>query len=160
MPTLADELSVLLGAVGVQQGWQDTFQLPAVGAGVGIMARQVAGVAWERVLVAKVRLVTDAVVGNRFLAAQILDGDGNILHTAQASGAVAAATTLDCWFAVGGMFAQGTAGNANAPIPDLILPSGWTFQFQAFGLDAGDQLSNARVLVQRFPTSAVRATAD
>lgn len=160
MPDLAGELSILLGGIHPQQGWQDTFRIPDPAAGAGVVARVIPGVAWERLSLAKVRLVTDAVVGNRFVLAEFLDGDGQVVHSVPASGAVPASTTIDCWVAVGGAQAAGTAGNSNAPIPDLILPSGWTFQFQVFGMDAADQLSNARIVVQRFPTSAVRATAD
>lgn len=160
MPDLADQLSVLLGGLHPQQGWQDTFQLPAVGAGIATIARKIDGIAWERLTLAKVRLVTSAVVANRSVQAAFLDGDGNAVHVVPISGAVPASTTIDCYVSTVGAFQLGTSGVSNSLIPDLLLPSGWTFQFQASGLDVADQLSNARVVVQRFPTNAVRATAD
>lgn len=160
MTDLAGNLSILLGGVHPQQGWQDTFRIPDPAAGAATVGRKLDGIAWERLLVAKVRLVTSAVVANRTVLAQYLDGDGLLVHSVPVTGAVPASTTIDCWVAVGGAQLVGTAGNSNAPIPDLLLASGWTFQFQATGLDVADQLSNTRVVVQRFPTNAVRATAD
>lgn len=160
MPDLADQLSVLLGGIHPQQGWQDTFRLPDPAPGVGTIARKVDGIAWERLILAKVRLVTSAVVANRFVQAAYLDGDGNLVHSVPISGTVAASTTVDCWVGISGAFLLGASGASNSLMPDVLLPSGWTFQIQAFGLDVADQLSNARVVVQRFPTNAVRATAD
>jgi hypothetical protein len=39
-----------------------------------------------------------------------------------------------------------------ATIPDLLLPSGWFVKVNVAGIQAGDQLSGIRMVMQRFPT--------
>jgi hypothetical protein len=157
MPDMSDHLSLLLGKTSAQQGWQEPIQVatPAVGGALAIHV--VPGQFWERASLVKARLNTSAVVANRFVFLQFIDPDGNVLHQAQASGAVVAGTQIDLWWSVGGIFQQGGVGNGYAPIPDLLLQSGFQIAVFVAANDIGDALTNIRMLLQRFPTDAVRA---
>lgn len=42
-------------------------------------------------------------------------------------------------------------------LPDLLLPSGWQVKVNVTGIQAADQITNARMIMQRFPTDAVRS---
>lgn len=154
---LSDRASLLLGALGAQQGWQDVIYgaQPAPGANY---TYQVAGDTWVRPVAVSATLTTSAVVANRFLQWRVLDANGVVLFSQPASGTVLASSVLDTNLG-GGLTTTPTAVNGLTAggLADLLVPSGWQLQWRVSGADAADQLSLITLVVQRFPTDAVQS---
>lgn len=131
-------------------GVEKTASVPAPAAGADWSYR-VDGGTWQRILLASGTLTTSAAVANRVPRLTISDADGNIYYQwtvgiAQAAGATqrysASITPL-----VGGI---GGAGAGHLPMPALWLPAGFTLSTSTLLLDAGDQWSVIRLLVEEL----------
>lgn len=160
MPILSQELSLLLGSAGPQQGWQETLY-PAVPAAGASFTRRTPGETYERYVAVNCRLTTSAVVANRQILWQVLDTDGVVIWSQVISGSVVASSVYQPYLAVGmGAPPSGISGVGSGGMPDLLLPPGYTARFLVNAIDVADQVDHVQLVVQRFPSNAVRATAD
>jgi hypothetical protein len=155
-PFIADSASLLLRPPGYAQGWQDLIILPTPAPGVTF--QHVIDGRWsERLYAAVFRLTTSAVVANRFMSLQLLDNNAVRVAAAAASGAVAAATALRANLCVTiPVQANGTTGDTYGYIPDVLAPPGWSWVLSVSGIDAGDQVDQVSLLVQKFPSDITR----
>lgn len=136
-------------------GYEDWYQLiditaPAAGAAV---KRKVPGETWERPISFRYKLVTSAVVKNRFPAVTFLDGDGNSFLHVESNVAVPASTTAFLNFFVdcgGNAFPNG--GEGFAVLPEIMMAPGFALQADVTSIDAGDQISGVRLYVCRYPS--------
>ena len=159
MSSLSDQLSVLLGAIAAQQGWQQAIK-PADPAAGATYTRAVPGQTWERYVAVSFTLTTSAVVANRQAQLRLLDEDDAIIASISASGTVVAGSTLRARCAVGLGYADNNAsGHTDQGMWDVLAPSGWKLNINVTGMDVGDQLSSIVILAQRLPTDAVREIA-
>lgn len=123
---------------------------PAAGASV---THKVPGQVFERVVTFRYKLVTSAVVGSRFPAMSILDGDGNTVIHVESNVAVGASATSFMNFFVGaGAAVYVSSGDNTAAIPDMMLPPGFQVQGSVTQQLGGDQISLARLFVCRYPS--------
>jgi hypothetical protein len=90
-------------------------------------------------------LTTDAVVGNRFLWAQLLDLNNMPVFSTGWTTNIAASSTLGV--VLSPAYSQpsgillGGQGAAGLPFPDEWMPPGWSIKLGIAFVDAGDQLS-------------------
>jgi hypothetical protein len=96
----------------------------------------------QSLLAVACKLVTSAVVANRFLQLKIFDSSGNTVAQVGGSGAIPASTTVNATW-VGGIstIATGTAGGTTSGIPNVPIQPGWQIQINVSGIDVADQLS-------------------
>lgn len=103
--------------------------------------------AW-RILTGVFTYTASATVANRNPHLALLDGDGNPLGefnsgTAQTAGQIVTYT-------VAAAYTWSGAGT-NISIPDLVIYPGFKFGFHSDTMQAGDQISGVRLLVEEFP---------
>jgi len=123
---------------------------PAAGAAAKLT---IPGTAYQRLLSAHFTLTTSAAVANRFPRVSLLDGDGVVRGRFASSVAVVAGSVATYTFAVGlGDHSHVATGDGYSAIPDMILPPGFAWQFDAAGLDVLDQLSAVDTLLDWFWT--------
>lgn len=128
-----------------------TIKDPAVGSSV---TRKVPGETFERPVTFRYKLVTSAVVGSRFPAMSILDGDGTTVIHVESNVAVGAGSTSFMNFFVGaGGAVYVSSGDNTAPMPDIVLPPGFQVQGSVTQQLGGDQISLARLYICRYPSS-------
>jgi hypothetical protein len=128
-----------------------TIKDPAAGSAV---TRKIPGETFERLVTFRYKLVTSAVVGSRFPAMSILDGDGNIVIHVESNVAVGASATSFMNFFVGaGGAVYVSSGDNTAPIPDMVMPPGFQVQGTVTQQLAGDQISLAKLYVCRYPSA-------
>ena len=149
----------MTGAPSYAVGWQEPLYLPNPPAGGG-WSHTVDGRWLERLVTARWIFTTDAVVANRSVRLSLSDVNGTIIMEVPATGVVTAGTVLAVELAVG-LSAAGVAvpGVSAGPLPDLLVPPGWTWMARGITLDPGDTFTAVTLLVQRFPTDAAAITA-
>lgn len=136
-------------------GYDDWYQLvtvpdPAAGASV---IHKVPGETFERPVTFRYKFVASAVVGSRFPAMSILDGDGNIIIHVESNVAVGASSTSFMNFFVGaGGAVYVSSGDNTAPLPDMVLPPGFQVVGSVTQQLGGDQISAAKLFVCRYPS--------
>ena len=115
----------------------------------------VTGRYWERIPALGVTLVTDANAGNRFVSLQVRDADAQVLAAFPAAAVQTAALTRRYSFVSNLSAASGPLGGFYfSPAPLFFLQPGWTARVVIDTVKAGDQLSLAVILRERFPTGA------
>lgn len=136
-------------------GYESWFQLeilpdPAVGA---VLRHQVPGETFEMPQAFRYKLVTSAVVKNRFAAVTFLDGDKNSFLHVESNVAIPASTTafLNFFINCGGN-AFPNSGEGFASLPAILMPPGTFLQADVTGIDVGDQISGGRLFVRRYPS--------
>lgn len=133
-------------------GWTELIELPqpAVGA---VGTYKIPGETFTRVVAGRARLVTSAVVANRFPALDVLDGDGTIVLRVMSPTAVVASTTRDVSFISNlGVSLTSGFGEDALPFSDGLFPPGFQIRVSVGGIDVGDQLSGLSLLVWRVPS--------
>lgn len=136
-------------------GYEDWLQLIALtdpAAGLPIK-RKVPGETYEMPVSLRYKLVTSAVVKNRFPAVTFQDGDGNSFLHVESNVAVPASTTAFLNFFIycgGNAFPNG--GEGFASLPTILMPPGFALQADVTSIDPGDQLSGGRLFVRRYPS--------
>lgn len=105
-----------------------------------------------RLLSVQATLTTSAAVANRVPTLQFLDGDGGEWLRIPGQGSQAASLT-DVWTWCAGVGAEYTsaAGGQVLPLPDLLVPSGFSVTLNVVNIDVADQLSVVRAFVEEFP---------
>lgn len=137
-------------------GYEDWLQLlpladPAVGA---VLRRAVPGETYEQPVSFRYKLVTSAVVKNRFPAITFLDGDKTSFLHVESNVAVPASTTVFLNFFVNcGGNAFPNSGEGFAVLPNILMPPGFFLQADVTGIDPGDAITGGRLFVRRYPSS-------
>jgi hypothetical protein len=114
----------------------------------------------NRIVVVSVmcELATSAVVGNRGLSLQFRNGNQRRFLVAGTAATVPESTTQAfCWQASAGAGVWAVDDAALAGIPEVMLMPTWSVTAHITGRDAGDQLKNLSVLVERYPTDDTKA---
>ena len=149
----------MTGAPSYAVGWQEPVYLPNPPAGQG-WSYTVDGRYYERLLSARWIFTTDAVVANRSVRLSLSDANGTIIAEVPATGVVAAGQVVAVELVVGLSAAGVTVPGVSAgPLPDLLVPPGWTWMARGITLDPGDTFTAVTLLVQRFPNDAASITA-
>ena len=144
---------------GFAVGWTEPLYLPDPAAGA-TWTHTVDGRYYERLVLVLFTLVTSAVVGNRFITVALLDANGKLIMEVPGSGAVVASSTVTvCLIRNAPSFAVATSGSSFGYLSDFLVPPGWQWTASINGEDAGDQVSNVRLIVQRFPNDATSIVA-
>ena len=155
----SDTARLMVSPPGFAVGWQEPLYLPNPPAGNG-WSHTVDGKWLERLIAARWIFTTDAVVANRSVRLSLSDVNGTIITEVPATGVVAASQMLACELAVGLSGSAVTVPGVSAgPLPDLLVPPGWTWSARGITLDPGDTLTSITLLVQRFPNDAASITA-
>jgi len=94
------------------------------------------------------------VVANRSVKVNWLDGDGLLAASALGPGpAVVASTVVTGSHWLGQVNGRANSGTSSAPIPDLIMRPGWSFQIAVAAMDPGDTLTGITFLLERYPAN-------
>jgi hypothetical protein len=152
---LADIVTIGRDGVRVVAGWTEPVTIPSPGAGVASVGRKIPGETYERILCAHGKLVTSAVVANRNVTLDVVDGAGTTQYSVPVASTVVASSTVLPYGAVHGAVLMSAVGTSIFTIPDLLLPPGYTVQFNGSGFDVADQWSSLGFLVQRYPSNLV-----
>jgi hypothetical protein len=148
----------MTGAFGYEVGWQQPVYLPNPAAGQNWVYKA-DGRYYTRVLAMTFVLQTSAVVANRFPQVQLLDTNGAVITVVPAGGTVVASSQLQNYLTVHSPgLSGGSSGGSFGFIPDLLIPPGWTWQSQIFGIDPGDTITGGVLLVQQFPNDSASFT--
>ena len=139
------------GLQHLSNGWQELIKPPSPAFGANF-TRVVPVETYERVVALRYQLATSAVVGNRFPQIRFADQDGSdFLRSAGAGTIVASASVLPSLVVNGAGNVGGTTGDTFGTLPDLLLPPLYSISIAVAGIDAGDQISNIRMIIQRIP---------
>jgi hypothetical protein len=152
MTGIADRVSILLGPIGQFTGWQQSLLLSDPAAGIG-WTHTVPGQVHERIVAVSCKLVTSGVAGNRgpHLVFTWVNGK-TVADTGYTSEIPTGVTAQLTWHPFAGEVLNPNQGSAAGSMPDLLLPSGCTVSLVIDGEDAGDQVSDVTLIVQRFST--------
>jgi hypothetical protein len=105
---------------------------------------------------ATVVLTTSAVVANRFVSLDILDGDGTVTFQSMSGTALAASGSRRFSFAPNVSNVVSAVGLSELlPFPDSLLAPGLSLRFAGVNLDVGDQFSAAFLHLIRIPSGFV-----
>lgn len=134
------------------RGYQELKRGVQPAAGAAFTLTVPGGEVW-RVIAAQATLVTSAVVANRTPRFAVLDNDSNEVFRSITASSVSAGNTNTTQWATGfGNAISGAQGGQTAPLPDLFLDAGTQIQLTAGALDAGDQIQNVSLIIERLTT--------
>jgi len=151
----SDTMRLMVNAPGYAVGWQVPVYLPDPAAGAG-WSYKVDGRYYERVIAVTFTFNADGVVANRLMVLQLLDQDGRVIIEAQCGNPVAAGSFLTVNLVSDGPgYDTGGAGHSYGYVPGFLVPPGWSWSLFTESFDAGDQITDVVLLVQRFPSDTV-----
>lgn len=159
MPSQSGILQVVNNAIQQVPGWTDVVSLADSVSGATLAGRTVPGDAWELVLTARALFTTDATAGTRNPRFRVKDVYGNALYACAVSTGVAASSTLYAYLAINGVDDRSASGRSSTRWPDLVIQSGFTYEFIHDGVGAADSWSQVRFYVLRIPTDITRVEA-
>jgi hypothetical protein len=152
---LADIVTIGRDGVRVVAGWTEPVTLAPVTAPTAITGRKIPGETYERVLMAHATFTADATVLTRNPTLDILDGAGAVQYQVALTSGVLASTSAVVYAAINGADGRAAAGISTVRIPDLLLPPGFTVQFNSGAEGAADTWTLTGLLVQRYPSNLV-----
>lgn len=155
MAGISDLITLANNQLQVTTGWVQPVVLSPVGAGVATLARVVPGETYETVIAAHATFTASAVVGNRALTFDIVDGNGIAQISLPCAQAIAASGTVTAYAIADTSTAIASSGVSVVRLPSVLLPPGYTARFAAAGVDVADQWSSGGMLVERFPSDSV-----
>lgn len=124
-----------------KNSWPELFELTPRAAGQAVVFR-IPGETFVALSHASVTLTASAVVANRYVTLDILDGDSTITFRSMSAAALAATETRRYSFAPNVSNVVASAGQSELlPFPDSLLAPGMSLRFTAVGLDVGDQFN-------------------
>lgn len=136
-------------------GYQEILPVSAPAAGQPVQFALSGGAAY-RMLSLYTVFTTDAVAGNRGVALQVIDGDGNIVMSMPTFSSIPASTAKPLSFVLNfPTVATGSDGTFVSPLPDVLIPGGYTVKVAVSGIDPGDQFSVSHMLRERYPEGAL-----
>lgn len=108
---------------------------------------------YYRLIAVAFDFVSSAVVANRYIRVDFSDDQQSNFNYSQLPTAVTAGLTTHMSMAVGqGAAVAPQAVRQSGPIPDLILPPGYSWSISVPGIDAGDQVQAIHALIQSRST--------
>lgn len=135
------------------EDWTQLLPLPNPAAGASLV-RKVPGETFEQPISFRYTLATSAVAANRFPGISFLDGDGATFLHVQSSVAVLASSTVNMnFFVTAGVMSFAASGDNIAVLPGILMPPGFQLRADVANIDAGDQISAAKLYVCRFPSA-------
>lgn len=145
---------LMLGALGMQVGWQEPVYIPPPAAGT-TWKYTVDGRYFERLLSVRYTFTASAAVGNRFLEAALTDTIGKTITTVPGAFSISAGQVGNINLFVNGPAYDTTGqGDSFGFLPDILVPPGWVWSGSVVGLDVADTFTNVVLVVQRFPNDA------
>lgn len=137
-------------------GWQDVITIPQPAAG-GQLIYQTPGEFIERPRGMTFQVTTDATVGNRYVLVRIEDGNGGVYLREGAGVAIPASVVVAVGINAGRSAGESTGGlSLFCRMPDVFMQPGHLMRVTLQGVQAGDQFSIARMLVERFSTDPAK----
>ncbi len=150
---------LLLGAPSYAVGWQEPVYVPAPAAGAG-WSYVVDGRFYERLLSVRFTFTASAVVATRDVRMSLHDANGTPVTAILAGATVTASASEVVNLTVNtGLATNSPDGYKYGPLPDLMIPPGWSWTAETDSIAAGDQFSGIVLLVQRFPGDAAVVSA-
>lgn len=145
---------------GFAVGWFERVIVPSPAAGANF-TYTIDGRYKERLLSARFTLVTSAVVANRFPVLHLLDVNSRVVASAWAGGTIPA-STMQTQNLAREFTLQSNYGGSEVfgPLPDWLMPEGYSWQSSVQNIDAGDQINAITLLVERFPNDAAIITVE
>lgn len=156
---LSDAQALVVGDTQLITGWAEFKIQPAPAAGVAQIVRVTPGETWERVQLARATFTASAAVANRILTAQVIDYAGNVYWETPVAATVVASGIVTVNLAPGVTPVLAASGISVAPIPDVLLQSGWGLRLSGLAVDVTDQWSALTLYLQRYPSDKVHAGA-
>jgi len=141
--------------IGIGLGVQEPFsmQTPAAGAGFTFTCD---GRGQRRLSSLVFTLAASAVVASRYPALEFRGGDGNAYAVAAVAATLTAGNTQRYVFATNyAAQAWNTGTDAFAPLPAVFLSPGDTLVLTIASVDAGDQVTLVRGVMERYPLDGV-----
>lgn len=149
MAARADSLA-LAQPFSLFRGTVETFSI-ANPAAAGNFTRQTGQGYWERYIAITFTLVTDANAANRQVSIEWLDADNNRLTGTTAPVFEIASTTFRYYgYLNANANSTSVALRQNFSLPWLFLQPGWSITSNINGVQAGDQISAIRGVVERI----------
>lgn len=145
----------LLSSFGDQGRFLDTLDIENPSAGANA-ASSVPGSSAVRVLAATATLTTSATVANRQVNLDYINGRG-VTYVRNGAGLVIAAnTTLQAfhWSSERSLAEWASGTPVYVPLLPLFLQPGWVVQFTVDNIQAADQLTACRLVIERFLTGS------
>lgn len=149
-------VSMLIGPISQVPGWQEPVYLADAAAGTATVTHTIDGPEWERLVTLAVKLSTSAAGSSRYLACQIKDVNGNTFVDFDLSTAVSVSSNVHAYAAPGMADHLEGSGISSAPMPDLLLPPGWSWNIEVVGVDAADLLTDMCAIVHKFTSDNVK----
>jgi len=154
--TTSEHMSVMANPPGWARGWQEHILIPNPAAGA-VWSHTVDGRWSERLVSARWVLTTSAVAGDRFPVLYLADTNGTKVLCVWAGGTITASEAIGVNLA-GDATIQSNYGGIETfgPMPNLIVPPGYTWTATCQGIDVADQQSGIVLVVDRFPNDTTR----
>lgn len=133
-------------------GWQEVVAVANPAAGQEL-TYSIAGQYDSRLLACEVLLTTSAAVASRYLTLQYLGGDGVPFAVNGAAVLVTASSTAQYSFShARGTAEWNTGTGVFVPLLPQFLEPGESIKIDVDSIQAGDTLTNIRLVLERFPT--------
>jgi len=154
--TTSESLGLILGAPGYAVGWQERILIPAPAAGTQ-WTYKIDGRYHERLISVQQTFNTSAAVASRFPQVTLTDVNGVQVTSTPAGSAIPASNgVIASLFVESPQLATAASGFLYGFLPDILAPSGWTWQSVTPGMDVADAYTAIVLVVQRFPTDTTR----
>ena len=160
LPGNSSQVARLMAAPpGFAVGWQETVIVPDPAAGA-VWSHTVDGRWFERLVSARWVLTTSAVAANRFPVLYLTDANGEKVLSVWAGGTITASESKGVNL-MDAVSIQSDYGGLETfgPMPNRIVPPGYTWTATVENIDAGDQQSGIVLTVDRFPNDATSIVA-
>lgn len=141
-------------AVGA--GWQEVLEGGTVPAGTEFV-HVTPGEYIEHIVAVTFRLVTAVAVATRLPVVSFEDHAGVPFAFVPSPSTQVASLTVDYSFAVHANQQAAAVGRAAGGLPDLYLEAGQQVAIRVAAIAGADELRRVRVVVDRYPSSVVRA---
>lgn len=144
--------SLLATPLGKARGYTRMINLPVPLAGQPVKYT-VPPDRYQRLVMLYTGFVSSAVVANRFPRLEFRDQDGALFGAFTSIYAIPATDTVDFTWAHGWPSpTSATSADMAFGLPDLVMENGWSINITALALDAGDQFTTPKAVIETFPT--------
>lgn len=158
--TTSDTARLLVDPPGYAIGWQQRVYVPSPAAGAA-WSRTIPGPHFERLVAARWVLTTSAVVANRFPVLYLTDPNGVKVLCVWAGGTNVASQVSGINLAREYSLQSNYGGiETFGPMPDLLLPPGFTWTATCQNMDVGDTQTGIVLTIDQFPNDITRISAS